>query len=171
MQHGAMTDNIRRSRPRQKRVSAVDSGDFMEVHAQDDADSAVNAAPTLDTPAVSDKPVLRDARGRIVKGSRRLNPADKPKGPHMGTLLERELVRNGNDIAVVRALVQQARQGNMQAIIRVFDQIDGKLVERRQIQTDTQQTIHLDWSRTPELQQPIDIESRPADDGWEDEQD
>lgn len=69
------------------------------------------------------------------------NPKGKPKGArHFSTLLKEAIIKvaEGDDMPadrmIVKELVDQAKKGNLQAIDRVLDRVDGK----------AEQTINLD---------------------------
>ena len=64
------------------------------------------------------------------------NPAGKPPGTrHMSTLLEDAIKKvatdrgEPHDILIVRALIEQAKKGDVKAIREVFDRLEGKPVQ------------------------------------------
>jgi hypothetical protein len=78
---------------------------------------------------------IRDGRGRFLKGVSG-NPAGKPKGiKHMTTILTEALIavaENGGeseDIAIVKALIQKAKSGDVSAIREIWDRTEGKPVQ------------------------------------------
>jgi len=86
------------------------------------------------------KEIEREANGQLKKGVI-LNPKGKPKGArHFSTLIREAIakVADGDDEPadrmIVKQLVDKARKGDLSAIDRVLDRVDGK----------AEQTINLD---------------------------
>jgi hypothetical protein len=83
--------------------------------------------------------VIRNEKGQIISGTP--NPKGKPKGArHFSTLIREAIakVAEGDDEPadrlIVKQLVEKAKKGDLSAIDRVIDRVDGK----------AEQTINLD---------------------------
>lgn len=83
--------------------------------------------------------VIRNKKGQIISGSG--NPAGKPKGArHFSTLIREAIIKvaegdaEPSDVLIVKQLVTKAKSGDLAAIDRVIDRVDGK----------AEQTINLD---------------------------
>lgn len=169
MQHGHMTEhdsNITRLDDR--RLPWI-HGRFMENSPAKDDDSAANEGENVGAPSVSeDKPILRDAKGRILKGSRRLNPEFKPRQRTLTGELEKQLDKGDTRAQAVAVLIEKALAGNDWALRMLFDRTEGKAIDRKQIDSAVSH-IQLDWSRTPELQQSIEVRELPPGDPDDDD--
>ena len=94
----------------------------------------------VDTPSNNSTEIEREPNGQLKKGVI-LNPKGKPKGArHFSTLIKEAIqkVADGEDEPadrlIVKQLVDKAKKGDLQAIDRVLDRVDGK----------AEQTITLD---------------------------
>lgn len=81
------------------------------------------------------------------------NPKGKPKGArHFSTLLKEAIIKvaEGDDMPadrmIVKQLVDKAKQGDLQAIDRVLDRVDGKAEQTINVDAD----IHTDDGLTKE---------------------
>jgi len=100
---------------------------------------------------VVDKPI-RNEKGQLLPGVK-LNGAGKPKGArHFSTLLREAIIKvaEGDDMPadrlIVKQLVDKAKKGDLQAIDRVLDRVDGKAEQTINLDAD----IHTDDGLTKE---------------------
>ena len=92
------------------------------------------------------KNVERNEKGQLLPGSH-LNLAGKPRGArHLSTLLLDAIKRvaqdtgNSDDIEIVKALIDKAKNGDTKAIDMVFDRIEGKAPQKIDI-TSNDETL------------------------------
>lgn len=69
------------------------------------------------------------------------NPGGRPKGPSPKTVLLRQLGQKGPDgrrnvDAIIAALIEQARDGKIDAIREILDRVDGKVPQQQQVTGD-----------------------------------
>lgn len=96
-------------------------------------------------------PLLRDEKGRLVKGT---PPGPgKPKGTkHMTTLLEEAIKKvatdtgTTEDIAIVSKVIERAKAGDMKAIEHIWDRMEGKAPQTINLDAE----IHTDDGLTKE---------------------
>lgn len=109
----------------------------------------------------------RDDKGRFLPGVSG-NPNGKPKGArHMSTLLE-EAIRKvaedtgtSEDQAIVRALIEKAKAGDIRAITEVWDRLEGKPKQQTDITSGGDKIVFV----TPEIANKYNI--NVADSGTE----
>lgn len=96
--------------------------------------------------------IAREENGQIKKGVI-LNPKGKPKGArHFSTLLKEAIIKVAEgddepaDRMIVKQLVDKAKKGDLQAIDRVLDRVDGKAEQTINLDAD----IHTDDGLTKE---------------------
>lgn len=101
--------------------------------------------------------IEREANGQLKKGVI-LNPKGKPKGArHFSTLIREAIkkVAEGEsepaDILIVKQLVMKAKTGDLQAIDRVLDRVDGKAEQTINLDAD----IHTDEGLTQEQKEKL----------------
>ncbi len=104
------------------------------------------------TPLNDSTEIVREANGQLKKGVI-LNPKGKPKGTrHFSTLLKEAIIKvaEGDDMPadrmIVKQLVDKAKKGDLQAIDRVLDRVDGKAEQTINLDAD----IHTDDGLTKE---------------------
>jgi hypothetical protein len=90
---------------------------------------------TLQNPEKTGKLMVRDEKGRIVKGQT-LNPLGKPVGArHMTTIIFDALSKvakdtgTREDVEIVKTLLRKAKEGDTKAIEMIMDRTDGKPVQ------------------------------------------
>jgi len=100
--------------------------------------------------------VVRNEKGQIISGTP--NPKGKPKGArHFSTLIREAIqkVAEGEDEPadrlIVKQLVERAKKGDLQAIDRVIDRVDGKAEQTINLDAD----IHTDDGLTPEQKEAL----------------
>jgi hypothetical protein len=98
------------------------------------------------------KVIEREPNGQLKKGTI-LNPKGKPKGSrHFSTLIKEAIqkVADGDDEPadrlIVKQLVDKAKKGDLSAIDRVIDRVDGKAEQTINLDAD----IHTDDGLTKE---------------------
>lgn len=69
------------------------------------------------------------------------NPGGRPKGPSLKAELIRQLGKKGDDgrknvDAIAAALIEQARDGKIEAIREILDRVDGKVPQQQQVMGD-----------------------------------
>lgn len=69
------------------------------------------------------------------------NPGGRPKGPSLKAEIIRQLAKKGDDgrrnvDAIAAALIEQARDGKIEAIREILDRVDGKVPQQQQVTGD-----------------------------------
>lgn len=100
--------------------------------------------------------VVRNEKGQIISGTP--NPKGKPKGArHFSTLIREAIqkVAEGEDEPadrlIVKQLVERAKKGDLQAIDRVIDRVDGKAEQTINVDAD----VHTDDGLTSEQKEAL----------------
>lgn len=102
--------------------------------------------------------VIKQRPAHLFKPGQSGNPAGKPKGArHFSTLLKEAILKVAEgddepaDRMIVRQLVDKAKKGDLSAIDRVIDRVDGKAEQNINLDAD----IHTDDGLTKEEKQAI----------------